>query len=59
MHISQAELAHFLGISRQLVNQHLGEWAKSGWVRLGRGRIEIMEPAALQKLAQENASLDD
>lgn len=58
MHISQAELAHFLGISRQLVNQHLGEWAKAGWVRLGRGRIEIVEPAALQQLTQESGSLE-
>lgn len=53
MQISQAELAHFLGISRQIVNQHLGEWAKAGWVRLGRGRIVVADPAALQELCAE------
>jgi len=56
MRISQAELAHFLGISRQIVNQHLGDWAKSGWVRLGRGRIVIADPAALQSLVVDGTS---
>ena len=58
MQISQAELAHFLGISRQIVNQHLGEWAKAGWVRLGRGRIVIDDPAALKVLATDGTSLE-
>ena len=53
MRISQSELAHFLGISRQIVNQHLGEWAKAGWVTLGRGRIVISDPAALRELIAE------
>jgi len=56
MRMSQAELAHFLGISRQIVNQHLGEWAKAGWVRLARGRIVIADPAALQWLVADGAS---
>lgn len=55
MRISQAELAHFLGISRQIVNQHLGDWAKSGWVTLGRGRIVIADPAALERLIAADA----
>src|SRR5690606_5882904 len=56
MRISQAELAHFLGISRQIVNQHLGEWAKSGWVKLGRGRIVVADPAALERLIARDAT---
>ncbi|HEX6992762.1 MAG TPA: Crp/Fnr family transcriptional regulator [Gammaproteobacteria bacterium] len=59
MRISQAELAHFLGISRQIVNQHLGEWAKAGWVRLGRGRIVIADPAALRSLVAAGSSPTD
>jgi CRP/FNR family transcriptional regulator, cyclic AMP receptor protein len=55
MRISQADLAHFLGISRQIVNQHLGEWAKASWVKLGRGRIVISDPAALERLITESA----
>lgn len=55
LRISQAELAHFLGISRQIVNQHLGEWAKAGWVELGRGRIVITKPDALREMIAESA----
>lgn len=53
MLISQAELARFLGVSRQIVNQHLGDWAKAGWVKLGRGRIIIDDPAALERIIAE------
>ena len=56
MLISQAELARFLGVSRQIVNQHLGDWAKCGWVKLGRGRIVIEDPAALERVVAENAT---
>jgi CRP/FNR family transcriptional regulator, cyclic AMP receptor protein len=35
--ISQEEVAHFLGLSRQVVNQHLQKWKGKGWVDLGRG----------------------
>jgi CRP-like cAMP-binding protein len=48
LRISQDELAHFLGISRQIVNHHLREWQRCGWVTLGRGVIRINDPAALE-----------
>jgi len=48
LRISQAELAHFLGISRQIVNQHLREWQKHRWVELRRGRITIRDRDALR-----------
>src|SRR6185436_6004869 len=47
LRISQAELARFLGISRQIVNQHLSEWRKNGWVDLGRSQIVIRNAEAL------------
>lgn len=50
--ISQAELAHFLGISRQVVNQHLGDWADSDWVTLRRGKIIVHD---LEKLKAQAA----
>ncbi len=55
LRISQSDLAHFLGVSRQIVNQHLGEWCKAGWVDLGRARIVIEDPDALRRLADEIA----
>jgi CRP/FNR family transcriptional regulator, cyclic AMP receptor protein len=50
LRISQAELARFLGISRQIVNQHLSEWRKSGWVDLGRSQIVIRNAEALRRM---------
>jgi CRP/FNR family transcriptional regulator, cyclic AMP receptor protein len=51
--ISQEELAQFLGLSRQIVNQHLQAWKRAGWIASGRGRITLVQPRSLQKLARE------
>jgi CRP/FNR family transcriptional regulator, cyclic AMP receptor protein len=45
--ISQAELAHFLGISRQVVNGYLRAWQREGRVELGRGSIRIKDLTSL------------
>jgi CRP/FNR family transcriptional regulator, cyclic AMP receptor protein len=45
--ISQAELAQFLGISRQVVNGYLRAWQKAGRVELGRGSIRIRNIAEI------------
>ena len=54
--ISQADLARFLNISRQIVNQNLREWLRSGWVDLGNSRIVIRNPEALRRVAETTAS---
>lgn len=46
--ISQADLGRFLGISRQVVNQHLGHWSEIGHVRLRRGRVIVPDIEALR-----------
>ncbi len=51
--ISQSDLAHFLGISRQAVNQYLRDWRGHGWVELGRSRILINAPDALRHRASQ------
>jgi CRP/FNR family cyclic AMP-dependent transcriptional regulator len=45
--ISQAELAQFLGISRQVVNGYLRAWQREGRVELARGTIRIRDLSAL------------
>jgi CRP/FNR family transcriptional regulator, cyclic AMP receptor protein len=45
--ISQAELADFLGVSRQVVNGYLQVWKRNGVVDLGRGAIRIKDMSAL------------
>jgi CRP-like cAMP-binding protein len=56
LRISQAELARFLGISRQIVNQHLSDWRRHGWVELGRSQIVIHNADALRRMIIEMTS---
>jgi CRP/FNR family transcriptional regulator, cyclic AMP receptor protein len=58
LQISQSDLAHFLGVSRQIVNQYLRDWRQREWVELGRSRILIRSPAELRRCASQAKSLD-
>lgn len=51
--LSQEQLAQFLGLSRQIVNQHLQKWRAKGWVTLGRGRITIGNERALREVSRK------
>ena len=53
LRISQEDLAGFLGVSRQVVNQCLQEWRGRGWVDLARGVVTVLDEAALRKAAQD------
>ena len=46
--IAQAELAQFLGVSRQVVNQHLQDWRREGWIELARGKVLLIEREQLK-----------
>ena len=50
--ISQSELAQFLNMSRQLVNQQLQAWRAKGWVSLSRARIVVKDAEALGREAE-------
>jgi CRP-like cAMP-binding protein len=54
LRISQEDLANFLGVSRQVVNQYLQGWKGRGWVELGRGVITVRDEVAIRNAAQEN-----
>ena len=47
-----------LGISRQIVNQHLSEWRRRGWIEVARSRITIRNAEALRQLIAETARAD-
>ncbi|MGH8197311.1 MAG: Crp/Fnr family transcriptional regulator [Steroidobacteraceae bacterium] len=53
LRISQEDLATFLGVSRQVVNQYLQGWKARGWVTLGRGAVTVHDEAALRGAARE------
>ncbi len=51
--LSQEQLAQFLGLSRQITNQHLQTWRAKRWISLGRGSITLEDPAALEQIVRE------
>lgn len=57
--ISQEEVARFLGLSRQVVNQYLQEWKLQGWLTLGRGKIVIVKELELRNVVASHSPLDD
>jgi len=52
LRISQEELASFLGVTRQVVNQQLQAWKGQGWVKLGRGVVMVRDEAAIRCAAR-------
>lgn len=56
LNLSQESLAHFLGTSRITINKHLQEWKKEGWISLARGRVTVLNRAALEELIETRLS---
>lgn len=50
LHISQSELAHIVGSSRESVNKQLQAWHKAGFIDLAKGSIVILDPTAIERL---------
>ncbi|MFO0691042.1 MAG: Crp/Fnr family transcriptional regulator [Myxococcota bacterium] len=49
--LPQQDLADLVGTTRESVNKHLREWEEAGLVRLGRGRIVLLDREGLAALA--------
>src|SRR4028118_1168856 len=47
LHVSQEELAIFVGATRESVNRQLQTWRREGWIELSRNRIRVLQPARL------------
>ncbi|MGQ0430643.1 MAG: Crp/Fnr family transcriptional regulator [Gammaproteobacteria bacterium] len=52
LRISQEDLASFLGVTRQAVNQQLQAWKAQGWVALGRGSVTVLAERSLRASVQ-------
>ncbi len=48
-------LALEMGSAREVVSRHLKNFEAQGWVRLGRGYVEILDHSALESLLSSNA----
>lgn len=51
LEITQAELAKFIFVSRQVVNHHLSEWHSRGWISTSPRRLRVMDREALAAVA--------
>jgi CRP-like cAMP-binding protein len=52
--LSQDELALRTGLTRQTVSNSLGHWRQNDWLLTGRGRIMLLNRAALRRIAEES-----
>ncbi len=50
--LSQDELAQRIGVARQTTAKILGQWRRAGWILTGRGKLVVLDRAALRRLAQ-------
>jgi CRP/FNR family transcriptional regulator, cyclic AMP receptor protein len=55
--ITQRELGNIIGMSRESTNKHLRAWQNRNWIRLERGGIALVNPAALVKLMREDPQI--
>ena len=54
--MSQADLADFVGATREAVAKTLAVWKQRGWIGLSRGAVDILDRSALDVIA---ASVED
>jgi CRP/FNR family transcriptional regulator len=53
--MSHEQLAQLLGVSRESVSRQLKHFEEQGWLKLGRGELEILDPRAVRDLAAHGA----
>lgn len=51
VHQTHQALAAELGTAREVVTRHLGAFADRGWIAAGRGRVQLLDRAALKAVA--------
>jgi CRP/FNR family cyclic AMP-dependent transcriptional regulator len=52
--LTQEDLAELAGTTRPTTNKVLRQAEERGWVRVGRGRVELLDPDALLKRAERD-----
>ena len=49
--VSQADLADFVGATREAIAKTLAVWRNRNWVSISRGSVHILDRAELQGIA--------
>lgn len=53
--ITQREIGHVIGMSRESTNKQLRQWEGRNWIRIERGRIVVLAPQKLAAIAKSAA----
>jgi CRP-like cAMP-binding protein len=56
--ITQRDISQIIGVSREGTNKQLRAWVKRKWVRLERGSVTILNPEALEEIAEQGLQSD-
>lgn len=48
--MSQAQLADYVGVSREVVSKILADWQREGIVALSRGRLKVLDAQEIEKI---------
>jgi CRP-like cAMP-binding protein len=51
--LSQQDLAHMIGATRERVNKELGLWRERGWITIDDGMIVLCDRARLTQVASD------
>lgn len=54
--MSHEQLAQVVGVSRESVSRQLKQFEEHGWVKLGRGAVDVLDPRALREMAAHGAA---
>lgn len=52
LQMSHADLAAFLGVTRETVSKTLAGWKRDGLLKMGRGTLQVLDPAGLKIIAE-------
>jgi CRP-like cAMP-binding protein len=56
--ITQRDISQIIGVSREGTNKQLRAWVKRKWLRLERGSVTILNPEALEEIAEQGLQSD-
>jgi CRP-like cAMP-binding protein len=58
LRISQGELSIMAGMSREIVNKHLGAWRDAGWIEMSGGTVASVDVMALSGVSGDDLDFD-
>jgi CRP-like cAMP-binding protein len=56
LHMSHADLATFIGATRETVSKTLSVWKQSGLITMGRSTLTVLDADKLEKISQAEFS---